>query len=259
MTMKRLLLTFLLLAAVPGFARTSPPQCLFQTYSTLDGMTHDRIADIYTDSRGFVWVCTWYGVSRFDGYTFKNFSTTPGDFSPLSHHRFVSVSEDSNGHLWFTTYNLHVYRLNRYTEQFEDVVSLIDGVDSKHYRMTHCLHDGDGGTWVAIAGLGVARFADGADAAPVRVDAFFDAPVLGGDVAAMYLDDRGGAWIAAADGQLNHIAAGSAPHARSARRRLRPSPLRPTPHPSTAPRRARWSASGSRTAKSTACRAARLR
>ena len=54
MTMKRLLLTFLLLAAVPGFARTSPPQCLFQTYSTLDGMTHDRIADIYTDSRGFV-------------------------------------------------------------------------------------------------------------------------------------------------------------------------------------------------------------
>lgn len=43
-------------------------------------MTHDRIADIYTDSRGFVWVCTWYGVSRFDGYTFKNFSTTPGRF-----------------------------------------------------------------------------------------------------------------------------------------------------------------------------------
>ena len=70
--MKRLLLTLLLTAAVP-FARATPPQCLFQTYSTLDGMTHDRIADIYTDSRGFVWVCTWYGVSRFDGYTFKNF------------------------------------------------------------------------------------------------------------------------------------------------------------------------------------------
>ena len=171
MTMKRLLLTLLLTAAVP-FARATPPQCLFQTYSTLDGMTHDRIADIYTDSRGFVWVCTWYGVSRFDGYTFKNFSTTPGDFSPLSHHRFISVSEDSNGHLWFTTYNFHVYRLNRYTEQFEDVVSLVGGVDSQHYRMTHCLHDGRGNTWVAIAGLGVARFSDADDASPVRIDAF---------------------------------------------------------------------------------------
>lgn len=207
--MKRLLLTlFLLSAAAGGFSRTTPPQCLFQTYSTLDGMTHDRIADIYTDSRGFVWVCTWYGVSRFDGYTFKNFSTTPGDFSPLSHHRFIAVSEDSNGHLWFTTYNHHVYRLNRYTEQFEDVVSLVGGVDSKHYRMTHCLHDRDGGTWVAVAGLGVVRFADEADAAPVRVDALIEAPVLGGDAAAMYVDDGGGVWIAAADGRLNHIAPG---------------------------------------------------
>lgn len=207
MTMKRLLLTLLLTAAVP-FARATPPQCLFQTYSTLDGMTHDRIADIYTDSRGFVWVCTWYGVSRFDGYTFKNFSTTPGDFSPLSHHRFISVSEDSNGHLWFTTYNFHVYRLNRYTEQFEDVVSLVGGVDSQHYRMTHCLHDGRGNTWVAIAGLGVARFSDADDASPVRIDAFFDAPALGGDVTAMYVDDGGDAWIAAADGRLNRVDAG---------------------------------------------------
>lgn len=206
--MKRLLLTLLiLLCGAAESTAQQPPQCIFQTYSTLDGLTHDRIADIYTDSRGFVWVCTWYGVSRFDGYSFKNFSTAPGDFSPLSHHRFISVSEDSNGHLWFTTYNFHVYRLNRFTEQFEDVVSLIEGVDSNHYRASYCLHDGDGGTWVAISGLGVARFADAPDASPVLVDAFFDTPVLGGEVTAMYVDDRNNAWIAAADGQLNYIAA----------------------------------------------------
>lgn len=214
--MKRLLLTLLLAGAcLRGFAAANPPQCIFQTYSTLDGLTHDRIADIYTDSRGFVWVCTWYGVSRFDGYTFKNFSTSPGDFSPLSHHRFIAVSEDSNGHLWFTTYNFHIYRLNRYTEQFEDVVSLIEGVDSKHYRASHCLHDGDGGTWVAIAGMGVVRFADAGDASPVRVDAFFDTPVLGGEVTAMYVDDCDNAWIAASDGQLNHIAAAQPRRART--------------------------------------------
>lgn len=204
--MKRLLLTCLLFfAGIEGFAASNPPQCIFRNYTTLDGMTHDRVADIYTDSRGFVWICTWYGVSRFDGYSFCNFSTVPADFSPLSHHRFVSVSEDSNGHLWFTTYNFHVYRLNRFTEQFEDVVSLVDGVDSKHYRSSHCLHDGQGGTWVAIAGTGVVRFADQADASPVRVDTFFDAPVLGGDVSAMYIDDRDNAWIAVDDGQLNFV------------------------------------------------------
>lgn len=206
--MKRLLLTLLLLfAGCRAFAAATPPQCIFQTYSTLDGLTHDRIADIYTDSRGFVWVCTWYGVSRFDGYTFRNFSTSPGDFSPLSHNRFLSVSEDSAGHLWFTTYNLHVYRLNRYTEQFEDVVSLIEGIDSKHYRTIFCRHDASGGTWLAIAGAGVVRFSDTPDESPVTVDAFFRSDELGGEVSAMYIDDRDNAWIAASGGRISFIGA----------------------------------------------------
>ena len=197
--MKRPLLTLLLTfaALLPPLFAATPPQCLFRTYSTLDGMTHDRIADIYTDSRGFVWVCTWYGVSRFDGYTFKNFSTAPGDFSPLSHHRFISVSEDANGHLWFTTYNHHVYRLNRYTERFEDVVSLLDGVDSQHYRTLFIRHDRRGGTWVAIAGTGVVRFEDEADESPVRVSGFHSFEELGGDVTAMYVDRNDGVWFAA--------------------------------------------------------------
>ena len=207
--MKRFLFLLLLLfGGAPRAGASEPPQCMFQCYTTFDGLTHDRIADIYTDSRGFVWVCTWYGVSRFDGYAFRNFNAVPGDFSPLSHHRFVSVSEDANGHLWFTTYNLHVYRFNRFTEQFEDVATLIEGFDAKHYRTTHCLHDREGGTWVAIAGLGVVRFAGRPDASPVTVDALLDAPVLGGNVTAMFVDTAGTAWIAAADGQLNRVAAG---------------------------------------------------
>lgn len=177
--MKRCLLLLLLMCGAGHAGASEPPQCLFQRYSTRDGLTHDRIADIYTDSRGFVWVCTWYGVSRFDGYAFRNFNAVPGDFTPLSHHRFVSVSEDANGHLWFTTYNLHVYRFNRFTEQFEDVATLIEGFDAKHYRTTHCLHDREGGTWVAIAGLGVVRFVGTPDERPVRIDALLDAPVLG--------------------------------------------------------------------------------
>ncbi len=207
--MKRLIFCLVwavLLGPLRGFCATDPPLCLFSNYTTLDGMVHDRIADIYTDSRGFVWVCTWYGVSCFDGYTFRNFSTMPANSSPLAHHRFISVSEDTNGHLWFMTYNLHIYRFNRFTEQFEDVAQLVGGIDPKHYRTTGCLHDRSGGTWVSIADMGAVRFVDTPDAAPVQVDAVFDEPVLGGSVRTMYVDDRDNAWIAAADGQLNFVA-----------------------------------------------------
>lgn len=148
------------LLLLPAVVRGAAPQTVIEKYSTLDGLTHNRISDIYTDSEGFVWICTWYGVSRFDGYSFKNYSTKPGDFSPLSHNRFLSVSEDANGHLWFTTYNRHIYRFNRSSEEFEDPLLLLAGVDGKHCRTTHCLHDGRGGTWVAIPGVGLFCFDD---------------------------------------------------------------------------------------------------
>lgn len=164
-----MLATLLLFTLLPHAVRGAAPQCLFETYTTLNGMPHNRVSDIYTDSEGFLWICTWYGVSRFDGYTFKNYSTTPGDESPLSHNRFLSVSEDCNTHLWFKVYNHHIYRFNRYTEQFEDPILLLEGVDSKHYRAAQRLHDSRGRTWVVIPGVGLARFDGTHDAEPLRL------------------------------------------------------------------------------------------
>jgi len=192
----------LLLLLLPGFGRGAAPQCVFETYSTLNGLTHNRISDIYTDSEGFVWICTWYGVSRFDGYTFQNYSTTPGDFSPLSHNRFLSVSEDSDGHLWFTTYNRHVYRFNRRTEQFEDPVLLLEGVDAKHYRASFCLHDRRGGTWVAIPGAGVICFSGSRDASPLEVRGWVREEPLRAGCRQLYVDGADNAWMAANSGEL---------------------------------------------------------
>lgn len=89
------------------------------SYSSMDGLAHNNIADILVDSRGYVWVCTWCGISRYDGYRFKNYLTVPDPTQPISHTRFVSVQEDGQGHLWFRTYDNHLCKFNRYTEQFE--------------------------------------------------------------------------------------------------------------------------------------------
>ena len=209
--MKRLsiiALTLLGVLCAGFFARAEQPQCLFNNYSTRDGLAHDHIADIHTDSRGFVWLCTWYGVSRFDGYTFRNFGVQPSDYSVLSHHRFVSVSEDAAGHLWFKTYNDHIYRFNRYTECFEDVMTLIEGFDGRHYRVNHCLHDGDGATWIALQGGGTVCFVSKDDDSPVQVEAQLDTVALGGDVTAMHIDARDNTWIATSGGRLNFVARG---------------------------------------------------
>ncbi len=191
----------------PAGVYAAPPQSVWESYSTLDGLTHNRISDIFTDSYGFVWICTWYGVSRFDGYSFKNYSTTPGDFSPLSHNRFLSVSEDANGHLWFTTYNRHIYRFNRCTEQFEDPLLLLEGIDAKHCRTTHCRHDSRGGTWIAIPDVGVVCFDDKRDSSPLELRAWLCEPDLEAGVETIFVDTTDDIWVAAKSGALYRVGA----------------------------------------------------
>lgn len=141
--------------SVPGAlsAAAASPECIFEHYTSLDGLPHNSISDIYRDSRGFVWLCTWYGLSRFDGYTFRNYRTLPGDRAPLSHNRFRNVYEDSEGYMWVVTYDDHLYRFNRHTETFEEIASLSDGDDA--YKVGAVVCSAAGNTWIAIEGRGL--------------------------------------------------------------------------------------------------------
>ncbi|MEK6301795.1 MAG: two-component regulator propeller domain-containing protein [Acidobacteriota bacterium] len=49
-----------------------------QTYTIADGLVSNKISRIVRDSRGFLWFCTEEGLSRFDGYTFTNYTTEQG-------------------------------------------------------------------------------------------------------------------------------------------------------------------------------------
>src|SRR6476620_10116464 len=42
-----------------------------KAYTTADGLAHDRVTCVVSDSRGFLWFCTAEGLSRFDGHTFS--------------------------------------------------------------------------------------------------------------------------------------------------------------------------------------------
>jgi ligand-binding sensor domain-containing protein/signal transduction histidine kinase len=50
----------------------------FKSYAVSDGLAHNQVNKIVRDSRGFLWMCTADGLSRYDGYTFTNFNTDQG-------------------------------------------------------------------------------------------------------------------------------------------------------------------------------------
>jgi len=59
---------------LPIFAEQLP----VKLYSSADGLANNSVNKIVSDSRGFLWVCTGEGLSRFDGYSFKNYTTEQG-------------------------------------------------------------------------------------------------------------------------------------------------------------------------------------
>src|SRR5215469_9418793 len=70
-----------------------------KAYTTTDGLADNNINRITRDSRGFLWFCTFDGLSRFDGYTFTNYGTDQG----LPHGEVMDFLETREGEYWVAT------------------------------------------------------------------------------------------------------------------------------------------------------------
>lgn len=50
----------------------------FKTYTVNDGLVHNSVRKIYQDKKGFLWIGTWEGLSKYDGHRFKNYTSADG-------------------------------------------------------------------------------------------------------------------------------------------------------------------------------------
>ena len=71
---RRWVLAAVLLLALPARAERLP----VRTYGAPEGLSGDLIRFVVQDSRGFLWLATNAGVSRFDGASFTNFGAESG-------------------------------------------------------------------------------------------------------------------------------------------------------------------------------------
>jgi ligand-binding sensor domain-containing protein/two-component sensor histidine kinase len=79
-----------------------------RTYTTADGIVHDRISRIVRDSKGFLWFCTAVGLSRFDGYRFTTILSERDIEGPSVN----DLLETSGGVYWVATNGSGILRFN---------------------------------------------------------------------------------------------------------------------------------------------------
>ena len=69
---------------------------------TSDGLPNNSIRYIYQDSKGFLWLATLNGLSRYDGNSFLTFRPEIGDEVSLADNRIYDLTEDKDGFLWIS-------------------------------------------------------------------------------------------------------------------------------------------------------------
>ena len=94
---KKLGVWALLVCALAAGARAE--RLPVRTYTTADGLAHDRVRCVMRDTRGFLWIGTGEGMSRFDGYRFANYGPENG----LPGNTVNDILETRSGWYWVAT------------------------------------------------------------------------------------------------------------------------------------------------------------
>lgn len=99
-------------------------QSLFSVkhYSMHDGLSHNMTKNFIQDDKGFIWVSTWNGIDRFDGYSFKNFKSYQTDKVKLGNNRIEHITKSSKNNIWLQTYDRYAYLFDPITEKFNDLL-----------------------------------------------------------------------------------------------------------------------------------------
>jgi ligand-binding sensor domain-containing protein/two-component sensor histidine kinase len=83
------------------FSEAYSQKLIFKNYTVSDGMVANPIRRLFQDSKGFLWICTWEGLSKYDGYKFTNYTIANG----LSDNNVNDVYESKNGKLYVALNN----------------------------------------------------------------------------------------------------------------------------------------------------------
>lgn len=175
----------------------------YEFISTAQGLSQGLINDMVQDREGFIWIATKGGLNRYDGYTFKAFTTDPQDTSSISSNSVSNLLEDSKGRLWIGTYDAGV--------------NIYDKASGRFFRITHQAGSQSGisgnrivSSMIELPGNRILVCPQGAPMSVISLgDNLAGKPLVtrlqapgGREVLGVEQDDKGYIWVGCTDGSI---------------------------------------------------------
>ncbi|MDR2126674.1 MAG: response regulator [Prevotellaceae bacterium] len=122
-------------------------------YSSENGLSSNLINCIYQDTRGFIWIASEYGLTRFDALKFVKYQHIENDESSLNDNYVRTLFENSAGQL-FTGTILGLMQYCIETDNFKNI-RMIQGTDTVTAHIMGIIEVENGDLWIATSGHGL--------------------------------------------------------------------------------------------------------
>ncbi|OCX52170.1 hypothetical protein BEL04_11820 [Mucilaginibacter sp. PPCGB 2223] len=188
----RILLIFLclhFLQAGNGYAQN---QLVFKNINVDNGLSQNTVMSVLQDNKGYIWVGTFDGLSRFNGLEFKVFKNDLKDAGSISNNKINKLFKDRQGNIWAGT----IDGLNVYNPDKECFTRYKANDNSGSYTVLDIAQDKNGVLWVGTSDHGLyyldPRSADS------RAHLLSKSDICGkSKVTCLYIDHEGKLWIGA--------------------------------------------------------------
>ncbi len=157
--------------------------------SILNGLPSDEVKQLYQDRDGYIWIATYDGLCRYDGYQLKIYKANLHTPNLLSSNKINTMAEDDNHNLWIGTANgLNV--LNKITGEIRQ----INPGKMSNNIIQKILTTKKNEVWIGTA-FGLHKYVAEKDSFIVYTNMNTNYKLLGNDIKALLEDDKGSIWI----------------------------------------------------------------
>ncbi|RCH55433.1 histidine kinase [Mucilaginibacter hurinus] len=194
---------FILVQLIPSITYSQKLQLRFEHIGVKQGLSQATVTCIRQDSKGFIWIGTFNGLNRYDGYNFKIFRHVAKDTGSIAHNAIKDIIEDSKGNIWVATLGGGISKFDRKTNRFKNFVhhQNRNSITSNHINN---IVEHNGQLWIGTRENGLDRM-------DIKTEKITHLPQIQNDtttlsdkyVTTVYKDSKQNIWVGTYLGGLN--------------------------------------------------------
>lgn len=131
-----------------------PVQFHFRHYNIENGISANNISALLQDQKGYIWIGTENGLSRFDGNQFTFYQKTNPLYSSFLANSISTICETNSNELWVGTEN-GVFIYNQIKDTFTSFTQQTSDGTNINSLITHIIQDKGGNIWIATNKQGI--------------------------------------------------------------------------------------------------------